>query len=40
MNDGGVVRDYDPAIDSYNFATASYMVTPQDVYSFFSSREL
>jgi iron complex outermembrane receptor protein len=37
VNDGGVVRDYDPAIDSYNFATASYMVTPQDVYSFFSS---
>lgn len=29
----GAVRKYDPATDSYNYATASYMVTPQNVFS-------
>jgi iron complex outermembrane receptor protein len=29
----GAVRKYAPATDSYNYATASYLVTPQDVFS-------
>tara|TARA_R110002033_G_scaffold52058_5_gene99141 strand:+ start:1859 stop:4555 length:2697 start_codon:yes stop_codon:yes gene_type:complete len=29
----GVVRPFDQAIDGYNFATTSYMVTPQEVFS-------
>ena len=37
VKDGGVPRLYDEATDAFNYAAASYMVTPQDVYSFFSS---
>lgn len=37
VNDGGTPREYDAGRDSFNYAAASYMVTPQEVYSFFSS---
>jgi len=31
----GVVRDYSTAIDAYNFAEASYLITPQEVASMY-----
>jgi iron complex outermembrane receptor protein len=37
VNDGGTPREFDEGRDAFNYAAASYMVTPQEVYSFFSS---
>ncbi len=35
--DNGVVRPFDAAIDSFNYAALSYLTTPQDVYSAYAA---
>ena len=35
----GLVRQYDSAQDAYNYAAASYLVTPQEVYSLFGAAD-
>lgn len=33
----GLTRDFNPATDAFNFATLSYLTTPQDVYSAYAA---